>query len=101
MVKAIINGKRFDSDKDWLCVYSDGAFRKSRGVDYYAKKVKDEVRVVVHHWTNWQGESDNFQYLTDIAEIIAQLQGEKHPERVNKAVEEIEELSKKSLLEEL
>jgi hypothetical protein len=101
MVKAIIDGRRFDSENGWSNIYSDGAFRKSRGVDYYAKKVKGELRCVIYRWTNWQGESDSFEYLTDLQEIIGNLQQERHPDRVERAVQDLEEIAEKTLIDEL
>jgi len=101
MVKAIIDGMKFNSENGWTNIYADGHFRKTRGIDVYIKKIKEEIRCVVYHWTNFQGEQDTFKYLTQISEIIQTLQIQRHPERVNKAIEDLEELASKSLIEEL
>ncbi len=101
MVKAIIDGKRFDSNKGWEILYEDGRFKGSRGVNYYIKKVKNEIRCVIEYWTRWQGESDSYEYLTDLNEIIERLQHQAHPDRVNASIEQLEELAGQPIVEEL
>ena len=101
MVKAIIDGMKFNSENGWTNIYADGYFQKKKGIDIYIKKVKEEIRCVVHNWTNWQGEQDTFKYLTQMSEIINTLQTQRHPERVNKAIEDLEALASKSLIEEI
>ena len=67
-------------------LYGDGRFRGSRGVSL---NVTEKGNLVWEAWTNWQGESDSYRFVTaDEAKEL--LEQHPHPERAGRAIIELE-----------
>lgn len=77
----VIDGKKVNLDTSEE-LYADGRFRQSRGVTLFKTK---KGNLVWLKWTNWQGETDEYCFVTP-EEAKELLEQQPHPSRVARAI---------------